>query len=63
MDNEITYEIAVEFYGSPAALARRLGIKPQAIYQWGNEIPELRKYQVAEVIRADKAKAENPEAA
>lgn len=31
-------------------LAQWLGIKPQAIYQWGDYLPPLRAYQVVERV-------------
>jgi DNA-binding transcriptional regulator YdaS (Cro superfamily) len=34
-------EDAVKRYGSKAALARVLDITPQAISQWGEDMPEL----------------------
>ncbi len=34
-------------------MARRLGIKPQAIYQWGGKIPELRQFQIDQVITSE----------
>jgi hypothetical protein len=36
------------FDNNASELARVLGIKPQAIYQWGEKIPELRAYQLRE---------------
>ena len=36
---------AIVLAGSPAKLARLLGIKRQAVYNW-KEIPELRIYQL-----------------
>jgi len=37
---------AIELAGSAAALAALLGITPSAVSQWGEEIPELRRYQL-----------------
>ena len=53
MDTLISYEKAVDHFGSASEMARRLDIRPQAIYQWGGVIPELRRYQIAEIIQAD----------
>jgi transcriptional repressor of cell division inhibition gene dicB len=32
-------------------MAEMLSIKREAIYQWGNEIPELRAYQIEKLER------------
>jgi hypothetical protein len=37
---------AIEFFESGAALARKLGIAPAAVYQWGDYVPESRAYQI-----------------
>lgn len=55
MNKSYSYEEAIRHFGTPAEMARRLGIKPQAIYQWGREIPDLRQYQVDQVINSDLA--------
>jgi transcriptional repressor of cell division inhibition gene dicB len=56
MSTQVTYPEAIKHFGSAAEMARRLEIKPQAIYQWGGEIPKLREYQIADLIKADKEK-------
>lgn len=39
-----------------AELARRLGISPEAVYQWDEaEIPELRRLQVLHLVQEAKA--------
>lgn len=58
--DDLTYEKAIEHFGSPAELARRLGIKPQAVYQWDGVIPPLRKYEIRDLMESDN---NNPEAA
>lgn len=40
---------AIELAGSAAALAALLGITPSAVSQWGEEIPELRRYQLMQL--------------
>lgn len=40
---------AIKWAGTGMELARRLGIEPQAIYQWGEDVPELRQYQIKEM--------------
>jgi len=37
---------AIEAFGSVKALADALGITVQAVYQWGEEVPALRAYQI-----------------
>lgn len=37
---------AIDHFGTPAALAEALGITREAIYQWGDEVPEARQYQL-----------------
>jgi DNA-binding transcriptional regulator YdaS (Cro superfamily) len=53
MNKTHSYNQAIKHFGTPAKMARRLGIKPQAVYQWGGQIPELRKFQVDQVIASD----------
>lgn len=45
---------AIEWAGSGVKLARRLGIKPQAIYQWGEDVPKLREYEIRELMEQEK---------
>lgn len=40
---------AINAFGSGAALARALNIKPQAITSWGEFVPELRAFQLREI--------------
>jgi hypothetical protein len=50
---------AVALFGGVKQMADALGIWPQAIYAWGNTVPELRQYQIREILRereAQKAK-------
>jgi hypothetical protein len=46
---------AIADFGGIYNLAVALGIYPQAIYQWGEYVPELRRYQI-EAIKNSKAK-------
>ena len=55
MNTQITYETAINYFGSPAKMAKRLGIKPQAIYQWNGVIPDLRQFQISAIIENDSA--------
>lgn len=51
---------AVKHYGSPSALAKALGITLQAVGQWGDDVPELRQYQL-EKLTGGKLKADTSE--
>jgi DNA-binding transcriptional regulator YdaS (Cro superfamily) len=42
---------AVERYGSKKALAKKLGITPQAISQWGDDMPELQALKLEKLER------------
>lgn len=48
---------AIEFFGSPTALARALNIKGPSIYSWGKTVPRLRQLQLERItagrLRAD----------
>jgi len=39
---------AAALFGSKRKLAEALGITEQAVYQWGEKVPELRLYQIKE---------------
>lgn len=47
---------AIEAFGSVKALADALEVSPQAIYQWGEEVPDGRDFQI-EVLTEGKLKA------
>ena len=47
---------AIEKFGNVQALADALDISPQAIYQWGDEVPEGRAFQI-EVLTGGELKA------
>lgn len=46
---------AIEKFGGTKALADALGLWPQAIYKWGEDVPELRRYQIEEIETKKKA--------
>jgi DNA-binding transcriptional regulator YdaS (Cro superfamily) len=52
-------EDAIEHFGSQAALARALGIRPPSIADWGDDVPPLRQLQLERLtkgeLRADPA--------
>jgi DNA-binding transcriptional regulator YdaS (Cro superfamily) len=41
---------AISLFGSIKALAKALGITQPAIYQWGDNVPELRAFQIREIV-------------
>jgi hypothetical protein len=41
-----TQDVILLFGNSIRAAAEGLKITPQAIYQWGEEVPELREYKI-----------------
>jgi len=47
---------AIEHFGSVADLAKTLGITPEAIYQWGDDVPEGRAFQI-DVLTKGKLRA------
>lgn len=55
-------ELAVDYFGTKAAIADALGIKKSAVSQWGDTIPKGRAYQI-EVLTGGKLKAEQSQAA
>jgi hypothetical protein len=50
---------AIDHYGSRDALARALGLDRTATYHWGDEVPELRQYQI-EVLSGGALRASRP---
>ena len=46
---------AIEQFGSVAALAAALGLTVQAVYQWGEDVPQLRAYQIRDLLAARQA--------
>lgn len=50
-------ELAVDYFGTKAAIADALGIKRSAVSQWGETIPKGRAYQI-EVLTDGKLKAD-----
>ena len=47
---DVTYDKVISHFGSAAAMARALEIKPQAVYQWAGRIPQLRKYELLDLM-------------
>ncbi|WPE28082.1 hypothetical protein PshuTeo1_38170 [Pseudomonas hunanensis] len=42
---------AAEFFGSKKKLAAALGISPSAVTMWGEDVPELRQYQIERITK------------
>ena len=53
----MTTKEAIEFFGTGLKLANVLGVKPPAVYQWGEYPPIPRQYQI-QVLTENKLKAE-----
>lgn len=51
-----TSDVISEF-GSVKAVAAALGISVQAVYRWGETVPELRQFQIRELRKARAAVA------
>lgn len=43
---------AIQLFGSVRKLAEALGLSVQAIYAWGDTVPELRAYQLRDILAA-----------
>lgn len=56
---------AINYFGSSIKLAEALGLNKSAISQWGEEVPELRAFQLERLtggvlkVHADKALESN----
>lgn len=46
----MTKKEAVEHFGTARELADALGISEQAVSKWGENVPELRVYQIREIL-------------
>jgi hypothetical protein len=53
---------AIKHFGSISDLAKALGTTYEAVRQWGDEIPELRQYQI-EVLTKGELRADQKPAA
>jgi len=42
-------KFAISIFKNISGLASALGISVQAIYQWGDEVPKLRQYEIREL--------------
>lgn len=41
----------IKHFGSKSAVARALGISPQAVFGWPEKVPDLRAYQIEELTK------------
>lgn len=42
-------EIVIKFFGGVEKTAEKLGINKSAVSQWGEEIPQLRAYEIERI--------------
>ena len=47
-------EDAVKQFGSVRQLANAIGVTEQAVYKWGENVPELRRYQIEALAKEKK---------
>lgn len=50
---------AAEFFGSKKKLAEALGISPSAVTMWGDDVPELRQYQIERITKGKVKRSES----
>jgi hypothetical protein len=55
-------EIAVDFFGSKAELARAIGVKAVTVVSWGDTVPYLRRGQVRAAMKAHSGEFDEVEA-
>ena len=53
----MTTKEAADAFGGIDKLAEALGITRHAIYLWRGSVPELRQYQIREILRQREGKA------
>jgi transcriptional repressor of cell division inhibition gene dicB len=51
---------AIAEFGTIRKLADALGITEQAVYLWGDNVPELRAYQIVEILTARPQAVDKP---
>lgn len=54
----MTTQEAIKIFGSKNKMSKALGISRQAVSKWGDEVPELRMYQIREMIAQGKVAAD-----
>jgi len=50
---------AIAAFGSASDLARALGITRQSVSSWGDDVPELRAYQIREILEQRRREEED----
>jgi DNA-binding transcriptional regulator YdaS (Cro superfamily) len=55
----MTYQQAISHFGTPAAMARALGVDRASVAEWREKIPEGRQYQI-QIATGGKLKADKP---
>ena len=50
---------AIAAFGSASDLARALGITRQSVSSWGDDVPELRAYQIREILEQRRQEEED----
>lgn len=50
---------AADHFGSKKKLAEALGISPSAVTMWGDEVPELRQYQIERITKGKVKRGDN----
>jgi DNA-binding transcriptional regulator YdaS (Cro superfamily) len=45
-------EDAIAYFGSSSELAKKLGIAKQAISQWGEDVPQLRAFEIERITNS-----------
>jgi hypothetical protein len=55
-------QTAIDYFGSIPALACALGITYEAVRQWGEEVPELRQYQLEKITNGKLKPGISPDA-
>lgn len=56
----MTRHDAIQHFKTVAELASALGISTQAVYDWGDRVPELRQLQLEKITKGE-LKAETPQ--
>lgn len=51
----MTKKQAIQHFKSVAGLAAELGISTQAVYDWGDKVPELRQLQLEKLTNGELA--------
>ena len=53
----MTTKDSIKFFGTGIELAKQLNIKPEAVYQWGDEPPMLRQFQIEQLTNGELKRA------